>query len=70
MDDIYIYIVPLPIGIDEIVMPCADGHTVYLADRLDRSEQIRTYRHAVQHIMAGDFQKENVQEIEYDAHKI
>ena len=70
MDDIYIYVVPLPIGIDEIVMPCADGHTVYLADRLDRSEQIRTYRHAVQHIMAGDFQKENVQEIEHDAHKI
>lgn len=68
MDDIFTYIVSLPIGVDEVVLPCAEGHTLYLSDRLDKTARIRKYRHAVQHIMDNDFQKTDVQEIEYDAH--
>lgn len=69
MDDIFTYIVPLPIGIDEVVLPCADWYTVYLSDRLDTDGRLREYRHAVCHITNGDFAKVNVQEIEYAIRK-
>lgn len=70
MDDIYTYVVTLPEGVNEVVLPCADGHTIYLSDRLDRNARIREYKHALHHITAGDFQRDNVQEIEHDAHKV
>ena len=69
MDDIYTYIVSLPVGVNEVVMPCADGYTVYISDRLDTDSRIRVYRHAVAHIENGDFAKSNVQEIEYAIRK-
>lgn len=65
MDDIYAYTVPLPVGVNEVVLPCADGYTVYLSDRLDSKTRLKEYRHAVRHIADGDFKRENVQEIEY-----
>ena len=69
MDEIYTYIAPLPPGVREAVMPCADGYTVYLSDRLDRKGREEGYRHALRHIRAGDFGKEDVQEIEAAAHE-
>ena len=68
MDDIYTYLVPLPIGIDEVVLPCADGWTVYLSDKLDRETLQKKYRHAVGHIKGNDWEKEDIQEIEVNAH--
>lgn len=66
MDDIYAYTVPLPVGVNEVVLPCADGYTVYLSDRLDHNGRLKEYRHAIKHITDGDFQKHEVQEIEVD----
>lgn len=68
MDEIYTYVVPLPVGVDEVVLPCADGHTIYLADRLDHQTQLKKYRHAVRHIRSNDFKKQDVQEIECEVH--
>lgn len=68
MDEIYTYVVTLPIGVNEVVLPCADGYTVYLSDRLDDSTRIQKYRHAVRHIEETDFSKDSVQEIEVNAH--
>ena len=69
-DDIYVYLRPLPEGINELVMPCADGYTVYIADRLDQEHQMKAYEHALRHIANNDFDKSDVQEIEAAAHGI
>ena len=68
MVDIYTYIVPLPDGINEAVMACAGGYTVYIDDRLSPEGRIRAYNHAIRHIQEGDFEQEDVQEIEAKAH--
>ena len=61
----------LPDGIHEMVTPCADGYTIYINARLDREHQMKAYHHALQHILNGDFDADNirsVQEMEADAH--
>lgn len=63
-DNIYHYIVDLPDGIKEIVLPCVDGYTIYTDARLDKAHRIKSYRHALAHIEKGDFGKYNVSEIE------
>lgn len=64
MDDIYIYIAPLPNTVNECVTPCPDGYTVYINERLSRSEQQAACIHAVTHIVGNDFDKSDVQDIE------
>ena len=68
MDDIFVYFVPLPSSIHEMVTPCADGYTIYIADWLDQDHRIKAYEHALAHIRNNDFEKDNVQEIEMVAH--
>lgn len=68
MDDIFVYFVPLPHPAHEIVTPCADGYTVYIADWLDQEHRVAAYEHALTHIRNNDFEKDNVQEIEMVAH--
>lgn len=68
MDDIYTYLIPLPDGINEVVLPCLGGYTVYIDSRLTREKQVRSYYHALGHIVNQDFEKTDVQEIERDAH--
>lgn len=69
MDEVYVYLVDLPSGINEMVTPCADGdYTVYLSARLDNAHRQRAYEHALKHIRNNDFQKTDVQQIEAEAH--
>ena len=68
MDNIYHYIAPLPSGVNEVVMPCYDGFTIYTADRLDPDARKRAYRHALMHIKRNDWENINVQEIEKRTH--
>lgn len=63
-DDIYHYVVPLPEGIDEAVLPCYSGYTIYTADRLTTEERKRAFRHALKHIYKNDWDEESVQKIE------
>ena len=69
MDDIYTYLIPLPDGINEVVLPCLGGYTVYIDSRLSQEKQVRSYYHALGHIINNDFEKEDVQEIETNAHR-
>lgn len=69
MDNVYIYLVDLPDRIDEMVTPCADGYTVYLNARLSYSGRVRAYHHAMTHIGRNDWKRDNVQEIEKEAHE-
>lgn len=66
MADIFVYIVPLPPGVNEMVTPCLDGFTIYISDALDPIQRVKAYRHALDHIRKNDFQKSDVQEIEHD----
>ena len=70
MDDIYVYIIRLPKGISEMVMPCADGgYTVYINSRLSQHGKNKAFLHALRHIENNDWEKTDVQEIEKIAHR-
>lgn len=68
MDDVYVYVVQLPPSVHEIVTPCLNGYTVYINDNLSYKGRLEAYEHALKHIRNHDFEKEDVQEIEHDAH--
>ena len=68
MEDIYVYEVDLPRGINEMVSPAADNsYTIYIDRRLSDAGKMKAYRHELRHCM-GDFEKSDVQEIENDSH--
>lgn len=54
MDNYYIYLVPMAGDMDEAVLPCLDGYTIYLNKDLMGEDLIRAYEHAVFHIENGD----------------
>lgn len=55
--------------VNEAVCPCnAFGYTIYINAHLSQEGRQRAYIHALRHIENGDFEKENVQSIEADAH--
>ena len=69
MDDVFVYYVSLPPGVNEMVTPCPEGYTAYIDESLDDSHKLRAYQHVIQHIKSNDFEKENVQQIEAEAHE-
>lgn len=68
-DDIYVYYVPLPEGVNEAVLSCLGGFTIYLDPRQSEDGLKRSYEHALKHIQDGDFFKTDVQSIESQTHK-
>ncbi len=69
MDNIYVYLVDLPVKVSEMVTPCTDGYTVYLNAKLSYQDRIKAYRHALRHVEQNDWSKEDVQQAEKEAHK-
>lgn len=69
MPDTFVYIIDLPTGINEVVLPCEDGFTIYLSASLSPMGRERAYRHALGHIEKNDFEGGNVQGIEALAHR-
>ena len=69
MDDIYVYLVDLPVSVPEMVAPCIGGYTIYLNARLAYADRVKAYLHALEHVARNDWEKDNVQVIEKDAHK-
>lgn len=67
-DDVFVYIVDLPDGVNEMVAPCLAGYTVYINDKLSPEGRREAYRHALYHIINHDFEKSDVNEIEIEAH--
>lgn len=45
-----------------------DSYTIFLNARLSKDSQLKSYYHALKHIIDDDFEKDNVQEIEAEAH--
>lgn len=55
--------------INEVVTENEDGsYTIFINSRLNYEQQMKAYLHAMKHITGDDFQKNNVQSIEYLAH--
>ncbi len=59
-DNLYIYLIKLPTGINEAILPCEDGYTIYLDERLTGEQLIKAYEHAISHIEHGDFFNESM----------
>ena len=69
----YIYTIRLPDGVNELILPDANGdYTIYLADRLDGEHRLKAFWHAVDHVRRGDFDTDkrdsDADNIERDAH--
>lgn len=46
-----------------------DWYTIVLNARCSKQKNLETFKHECYHIENNDFDKEDVQEIEYNAHK-
>lgn len=69
MDDVYLYYVPLPPGINEMVTPCYDGFTIYIDESLDEEQRMKAYLHAMTHIQNKDhYIESSVDDIEAITH--
>jgi len=66
--EVYVYLTDLPEGIHEAVTPCLGGFTVYIDNRLTYEDRIKAYKHAMYHILNDDFDRDDVQQIEAEAH--
>lgn len=55
-------------GNEMVVKNEDDSFTILINARLSRCQQLKAYRHALKHIKNSDFYKEDVQEIEKEAH--
>lgn len=70
-DNIYVYAIPLPKTINEAVMPCSDGYTIYVNERLNEHQRRKAHRHAMKHIENLDLeqrQDKSAQQIEKERH--
>ena len=62
-------IINFPNSGNEMVIKNEDGsYTILINAKLSDQGQLLAYEHALRHIINEDFEKENVQEIEADAH--
>ena len=69
MDNVYVYFAKLPPQVNEIVTPCLSGYTIWIDITLDEAHRLKAYEHALWHIKNHDFEKDDVQQIEWDAHQ-
>ena len=69
-DDIHTFIVDFPVScVSEMVRKNEDGsYTILLNAKMSHEKLEKSYKHAIWHIEHNDFEKENVQIIECEAH--
>lgn len=70
MSNVFLYLVDLPPGINEMVSPgCEDDYTIYIDRNLPYRQKVLAVDHALGHLRREDFYKDNIQEIEAEAHR-
>lgn len=68
-EDVFVYLIDFPCSkTHEMVVPCEGGYTVYLDAKMPQNRQITALRHALDHIVNQDWEKDDVNVIETDAH--
>ncbi len=62
-------VILMDMTVNEVVTENEDGsYTIFINSRLNYEKQMKSYLHAMKHITGDDFQKDDVQSIEYLAH--
>lgn len=62
-------VILMDMTVNEVVTENEDGrYTIFINSRLNYKKQMKAYLHAMKHITGDDFQKDDVQSIEYLAH--
>lgn len=68
--DINTKIIDMDVLVGEQITANSDGsYTIFLNARLSHERQLSAYWHAINHIKNGDFDKDNANAIEKEAHK-
>ena len=71
MEDINVQFIDMDTKIPEqIVKNQDDSYTILINSKLSYAEQLKSYYHALMHIRRNDFDKENADNIEYNAHNM
>ena len=69
--DVNTFLVNFPSPGNEMVVQNEDGtYTVLINAKLSQDGQFKAYQHALNHINNGDFEKSDIQSIEFQAHKL
>lgn len=69
--DVNIFLVNFPSPGKEMVVPNEDGsYTILINAKLSQEAQLKAYQHALNHIKNEDFEKYDVQDIEFQAHDL
>ena len=70
MYDVFVKVIDFPTTkVKETVTENSDGsYTIFLNAKMSADQLEKSYLHALGHIEHNDFEKENVQIIEYEAH--
>ena len=62
-------VILMDMTVNEVVTENEDGsYTIFINSRMNYEKQMKSYLHAMKHIVGDDFQKEDIQHIEYHAH--
>lgn len=70
MGEVFVYLLDMPHGIWGHCNPNPDGsYTIFINAKLSVEMQRKVYLHELKHIKNNDFEKYNVDKIEYYAHK-
>lgn len=69
MDGINVQLLDMDTHIPEhLVKNSDDSYTIFINARLSYESRLKSYYHALKHIKGNDFEKDNVQRIEFEAH--
>ena len=66
--NVFVYLVDLKGTAKAFSCPCIEGYTVYIDINLPHEEQRKVFEHELGHIINNDFEKHNVQLIEWERH--
>ena len=67
--DVNTFLVNFPVPGNEMVVQNEDGsYTILINAKLSQDGQIKAYQHALSHIQNEDFDKSDIQSIEFQAH--
>lgn len=71
LDNVFVHFIDMDLGIKEQVTANSDGsYSIFLNSRFGYEEHLKSYIHAVTHIINQDFSKEDADKIERAAHSV
>lgn len=69
--DVNVFLIDFQAPGKEMVVPNEDGsYTILVNARLSQDERFKAYQHALGHINDGDFERSDIQSIEFHAHEL